>query len=85
MKKHEWRQDTPEGDVRLVCVSRHGGKWQLRSRLKSDVEWTTFPNIPLDDLETLREILWNKYRRNRLPLEQISEVDVLIAAAKLRR
>lgn len=85
MKKHEWRQDTPEGDVRLVCISRHGGKWQLRSRLKSDVEWTNFPVIPLDDLETLREILLDKCQRSRVPLEQVSEVDALIAAAKLRR
>ncbi len=35
--------------------------------------------------ETLRELLWNKYQRSRLPLEQVSEVDALIAAAKLRR
>ncbi len=85
MKKHEWRENTPEGDVRLVCISRHGGKWRLRSRLKSDEEWTNCPDIPLDDLETLRELLWNKTQRNRLPIEQLSEVDALIAAAKLRR
>jgi hypothetical protein len=85
MKKHEWRENTPEGDVRLVCISRHGGKWQLRARLKSDEEWTTFPAIPLEDLETLRELLWNKCQRRRLPLEHLSEVDALIAAAKVRR
>jgi hypothetical protein len=85
MKKHEWRQNTPEGDVRLVCVSRHAGKWQLRSRLKSDEEWTNFPNIPLEDLEILRELLWNKYQRSRVPHDQVLEVDALIASAKLRR
>jgi hypothetical protein len=85
MQKHEWRQNTDEGATRLVSVSRHAGKWQLRSRLKSDAEWTKFPDIPLDDLETLREVLLNKYQRNRVPHEHILEVDALIAAAKLRR
>jgi hypothetical protein len=84
MQKHEWRQNTEEGGTRLVCISRHAGKWQLRSRLKSDAEWTKVPSIPLDDLETLREILLKKYQRDRVPHEHILEVDALIEAAKLR-
>lgn len=84
MKKHEWRENTDDGEIRLVTVSRHAGKWQLRSRLKSDAEWTVYPAIPLDDLETLRELLWNKYQRNRLPHDQVLEVDALIEAAKRR-
>jgi hypothetical protein len=85
MQKHEWRQNTDEGGTRLVSVSRHAGKWQLRSRLKSDAEWTKVPDIPLDDLETLREVLLKKYQRNRVPHEHILEVDALIESAKLRR
>ena len=84
MKKHEWRETTEEGETRLVSASRHGGKWQLRSRLKSEAEWTKFPVIPLDDLETLREILESKYRRNRIPEDHVTEVDALIEAAKRR-
>ena len=85
MQKHEWRQNTDQGVTRLVSVARHAGKWQLRSRLKSDAEWTKVPDIPLDDLETLREILLKKYQRNRVPYEHILEVDALIEAARLRR
>ena len=84
MKKHEWRENTDEGEVRLVSVSRHAGKWQLQSRLKSDTEWTKFPVIPLDDLESLREIICNKYQRNRVPHSHVVEVDAMIAAAKTR-
>ncbi len=84
MKKHEWRENTDEGVIRLVSASLHAGKWQLRSRLKSDAEWTKFPVIPLDDLETLREVLWKKYQRNRVPYDHVLEVDALIEAAKLR-
>jgi len=56
MKKHEWREKTEEGETRLVTATRHGGKWQLRSRLKSEDEWTKFEKIELDDLETL--LVW---------------------------
>ncbi|MDV6030522.1 MAG: hypothetical protein F9B45_10540 [Phycisphaera sp. RhM] len=82
MKKHEWREKTEEGATRLVTATRHGGKWKLQSRLKSDTEWTQFPVIELEDLETLRELLWNKYQRNRIPHEQVLEIDALIEAAK---
>ena len=51
MKKHEWRDNTDEGVIRLVRVTQHAGKWQLQSRLKSDAECTKFPVIPLDDPE----------------------------------
>lgn len=82
MKKHEWRENTEEGETRLVTATRHGGKWKLRSRLKKETEWTEFDAIPLDDLETLHEVLSNKYQRQRAPYEQVLEIEALIAAAK---
>ncbi|MGI9474534.1 MAG: hypothetical protein ACR2NZ_23555 [Rubripirellula sp.] len=85
MKKHEWRETTEEGATRLVTASHHAGKWQLRSRLKTDAEWTEFPVILLDDLETLHEIISNKYRRNRVPHSHVLEIEALIEAAKQRR
>ncbi len=84
MKKHEWRENTEEGEVRLVTATRHAGKWKLRSRLKSESEWTESPVIALEDLETLHEIISNKYQRKRLPYDHILEIDALIAAAKSR-
>lgn len=84
MKKHEWREKTEEGDVRLVTATRHAGKWQLQSRLKSEDEWTKFEKIELDDLETLLDIIERKYQRNRVPHEQVKEIETLIAAAKRR-
>ncbi len=85
MKKHEWRENTDDGDVRLVAASRQTGEWKLRSRLKSEDEWTTLEVIPLDDLEYLREIMLNKYQRRRIPYEHIQEVDALIVEAERRR
>lgn len=85
MKKHEWRENTEEGETRLVTATRHAGKWKLRSRLKTETEWTEFAVMPLDDLETLHELISNKYRRRRAPYEHVLEIDVLIAKAKLRK
>ncbi len=85
MKKHEWRENTEEGEKRLVTATRHGGKWKLRSRLKSEAEWTEFPVIPLEDLETLHEILSNKYNRKRAPYDHVLEIEALIEAAKSRK
>lgn len=82
MKKHEWRENTPEGETRIVTATRHGGKWRLRSKLKADTEWHLYPVIPLEDLETLHEVLSNKYRRRRAPYEHVLEIDALLTAAK---
>ena len=82
MKKHEWREKTEEGETRLVAATRHGGKWQLRSRLKSESEWTEFPVIELDDLESLLDVVSRKYQRNRVPHGHVLEIEALIAAAR---
>ena len=82
MKKHEWREKTEDGEVRLITATRHAGKWQLQSRLKTETEWTQFPKILLEDLESLREIIGNKYQRNRVPHDHVLEIDRLIANAK---
>jgi len=80
MKKHEWREKTEEGETRLVTATRHAGKWQLQSRLKSEDEWTKFPVIELEDLDVQR-----KYNRSRLPFEHVKEIEALIAAAQNRK
>ena len=85
MKKHEWREKTEDGETRLVTATRHAGKWQLQSRLKSEDEWTKFAKIELDDLEELLDIISKKYQRNRVPLEHVLEIKALIAAAKPRK
>ena len=85
MKKHEWREKTEDGETRLVTATRHAGKWQLRSRLKSEPEWTNFPTIELEDLETLHDIISKKYQRNRVPHAQVLEIEALISAAQPRK
>ena len=82
MKKHEWREKTEEGETRLVTATRHAGKWQLRSRLKSEPEWTNFPVIELEDLESLHDVISRKYQRNRVPHGHVLEIEALIEKAQ---
>ena len=82
MKKHEWRENTPDGDVRYVTATRQGARWRFRSRLKSEDDWTLLDSLNLDDLQQLREILWNKCQRRRVPIEQVFEIDALIKQAE---
>ena len=82
MKKHEWRENTPDGDVRYVTAIRQGARWRFQSRLKSEDDWTRLDSLNLDDLQQLREILWNKCQRRRVPIEQVFEIDALIKQAE---
>jgi len=75
MKYHEWRERTPEGDVLIFRAARHRGLWQLQSRLKADDLWRQHDPLTRDDLIKLREMLWRKYQRNRVPYQHIESLD----------
>ncbi len=77
MKKHEWKERTEDGP-RLFIASHHGAEWNLRSKLKSEEEWTYHDPIELEHWVALRDILWRKYQRKRLPFSQIEQIDKTI-------
>ena len=81
MAKHEWHERTPEGDVRYVTARRHLGKWQFKTCLKSDEEWTPLEVLSLEDFKQLRDVLWRKYQRKRVPYEHVVEIDEMIEEA----
>lgn len=81
MKKHEWKERTEDG-LRFFIASHHGAEWTLRSKLKSEEEWTYHDPIELDHWVELRDILWRKYQRKRLPFSQIEQIDKTIEKLK---
>ncbi|MEM1294249.1 MAG: hypothetical protein AAGH89_02720 [Verrucomicrobiota bacterium] len=81
MKKHEWRERTEEGP-RLFIASHHGAEWTLRSKLKSDEDWNHHDPIELEHWVALRDILWRKYQRKRVPFSQIEQIDKTIDALR---
>jgi hypothetical protein len=78
MIDHEWREQTEEG-TRIYRARRFARRWTLQSRLKSEDEWTEVPP-PFDPVlvEKLRDLLWAKYQRRRVPFEVVCEIDRLL-------
>jgi hypothetical protein len=81
MHKHEWHEEREDGDTRYVRALFHAGRWAFEDTLKSQETWTRHKTLPLADLTTLREILWNKYQRARVPHGHVKYIDRLIAEA----
>jgi len=84
MIDHEWRQQTDDGP-RLYRARRFARRWTLESRLKSDETWMAVaPPFDPEIVERLRDLLWAKYRRQRVPFEVVREIDLLLPAEKRR-
>ena len=80
---HVWKTVTEDREKREVRAERFGGKWRFQSKLKSE-ERSTYYDVPtLEDLEELRDILWRKYQRKRLPHDDVVSIDAIIAERRL--
>jgi len=82
MKRHDWREQTDEGEKRLWRATKFGGRWSISSRLhKLEEEFTEHPLDDLDALFQLRDVLFNKYQRGRLPWGDVVTIDGFITDA----
>jgi hypothetical protein len=84
MTEHEWREATDDG-TRFYCATRFARAWKIRTRLKGEDEWTPL-EPPFDPaiLEKLRDLLWAKYQRRKVPFEVVLEVDRLLPTTQRR-
>ena len=84
MTAHEWRETTGDG-TRHYCATRFARAWKLRMRVKGEEEWTPL-DPPYDPavLQALRDLLWAKYQRRKLPFEVVHEIDRLLPAEHRR-
>jgi len=82
VKAHEWRETTDEGETRLVRFERHGSRWWLFARLKSGEAFERIDPVPLEDLNTLLDVLRDKYRWGKAPHEHVLQVEALVEATE---
>ena len=75
---HEWRSATPEGVRREIRAEKFGGRWRIQARIKGEETWTYYDVPLLEDLAELRDVLWRKYQRKRLPHEDVEAIERLI-------
>jgi hypothetical protein len=78
---HVWKETTPEGQKREVRAERFGGVWRVQAKLKDEPQWTYYETPRLEDLLELRDIVWRKYQRKRLPWDDVALLDQLIRDA----
>ena len=78
MTRHEWRDRSEDGETVFFRANHHSGEWRFMRRLKSEPDWTYLDNLPLEELEVFREVLWNKHLRRRVPLKQVDQIDAMI-------
>lgn len=79
MKFHDWRERTENGEKRLWRATKHGGRWAFMSRMqRSEDDWTEHETMTAEDLRQLREVLFNKYQRRRLPWGDVVTIDNMI-------
>ncbi len=81
--RHGWNEKTEEGEKRLLEATKFGRTWTIRSKVGRDGCWVTHDPPDLRDLENLRDILENKYKRRRASYEDVKSVEELIRLRKL--
>ncbi len=75
---HVWKSVAQDGVKREVRAEKFAGKWKFQAKRRDEEDWTYYDAPPMEDLVELRDILWRKYQRKRLPFEDVSVVDRLI-------
>jgi hypothetical protein len=73
---HAWKERTEEGK-REVRVEKFGRTWKVQARI-DDGEWHYYASPPLEDLHTLRDILFRKYQRKRVSHDDLADIDKMI-------
>lgn len=76
--EHNWKDTTGDGEKREVRATKFGGSWRFQSKLKSEQTWTHHDPPPMEDLVALRDVLFRKYNRKRLPWEDVETIDAMI-------
>ncbi len=76
--QHIWKEKDAEGRKREVRVTKFGGVWRFQAKFTDELEWTYYDRPLLDDLQTLRDIVFRKYQRRRASAEDVASIDELL-------
>ena len=78
MTQHEWHELTPEGDKRYFRARHQGKIWKFDTTLASDEDWHAIEDPDREYLDQLRDILFRKYQRKRIPHRLLAEIETMI-------
>jgi len=76
--QHIWTERDAEGRKREVRVTKFGGVWRFQAKYADESEWTYYERPLLDDLQTLKDVVFRKYQRRRASAEDVASIEKLI-------
>ncbi len=79
---HIWKVITDSREKQEIRAERFGGRWRFQAKLSSESVWTYFDTPSFEHLEQLRDILWRKYQRKRLPHDDVASIDAMLQARR---
>ena len=76
--QHIWTERDTEGRKREVRVTKFGGLWRFQAKYADELVWTYYERPLVDDLLTLKDIIFRKYQRRRASAEDVDSIEKLI-------
>lgn len=76
--QHIWKEKDDEGRKREVRVTKFGGDWKFQAKFADEPEWTYYERPRVEDLTTLRGVVFRKYQRRRASSEDVEAIDELL-------
>jgi hypothetical protein len=76
--QHIWTEKDADGRKREVRVTKFGGVWRFQAQQTDEPGWTYYDRPLMDDLLTLRDIIFRKYQRRRASAEDLQSVEKLV-------
>ena len=78
MTQHEWHEMTPDGDKRYNRARHFANRWKFDTTLASEEDWHEIETPDREFLDGLRDILFRKYQRKRIPHRVLNDIDVML-------
>ncbi|MBA2623900.1 MAG: hypothetical protein H0U88_09840 [Chthoniobacterales bacterium] len=76
--QHIWKEKDEEGRKREVRVTKFGGEWKFQAKFVDERDWTYYERPLVEDLTTLRDVVFRKYQRRRASAEDVEAIDGLL-------
>ena len=76
--QHIWKEKDADGRKREVRVTKFGGVWRFQAKYADESEWTYYDRPSLDDLRTLKDVVFRKYQRRRASAEDVASIEKLL-------
>jgi hypothetical protein len=76
--QHIWTERDDDGRKREVRATKFGGAWRFQAKMAGDLDWTYYDRPLLEDLLTLKDIVFRKYQRRRASAEDVASIEKLI-------